>query len=90
MTENLPQKSHFLVYKAQDGTLNIDVRLEDETVWLTQRHMANLFQKDVRTINEHVRNVYEEGELESDAIIRKFRIVQMEGQRESSRLCRKN
>lgn len=50
--------------------------MENETVWLTQKLMADLFQKDVRTINEHIRNIYEEGELSPEATIRKFRIVQ--------------
>jgi len=86
MSEKLPQKSHFLVYEAGDGTLKIDVRLEDETVWLSQRLMADLFQKDVRTINEHIQNVYDEGELEPETTIRKFRIVQKEGQREVTRV----
>jgi hypothetical protein len=50
--------------------------LQDETVWLTQKLIAELFQKDVRTINEHIKNIYSEGELEPGATIRKFRIVQ--------------
>ena len=74
-----PPGGQFLVYEAEDGQIKIDVRLEGETVWLTQRLMAELFQKDVRTINEHVANVYDEGELASEATIRKFRIVQTEG-----------
>jgi hypothetical protein len=85
MSENLPQKSHFLVYEAGDGSLKIDVRLEDETVWLSQRLMADLFQKDVRTISEHIQNVYDEGELEPGATIRKFRIVRNEGDRQVQR-----
>ncbi len=76
----------FLVYEAEDGRIKIDVRLENETVWLTQRLMADLFQKDVRTINEHIQNVYEERELESEATIRKFRIVQKEGTRDVARM----
>jgi hypothetical protein len=59
--------------------------LENETVWLTQKLMADLFQKDVRTINEHIQNIYEEGELSPDSTIRKFRIVQTEGTRQVSR-----
>lgn len=84
--EHPPTNSQFLVYQAEDGQIKIDVRLEDETVWLTQRLMAELFQKDVRTINEHILNIYEEGELEPDPTIRKYRIVQKEGNREVSRL----
>jgi hypothetical protein len=61
------------------------VRLEDETVWLTQRQMAELFQKGVPTINEHIRNVFDEGELDPGPTIRKSRIVQDEGGRQVAR-----
>ena len=75
----LPVKSQFLFYQTEDGRTRIEVRLENETVWLTQKLMAELFQKDVRTINEHIQNIHEEGELSPDSTIRKFRIVQPEG-----------
>ena len=81
----LPVTGQFLVYQAEDGRIKIDVRLADETVWLPQRLLAELFQKDVRTINEHIRNVYAEGELLPEATIRKFRIVQPEGARKVAR-----
>jgi hypothetical protein len=61
------------------------VRLENETVWLSQRLLAELFQKDVRTINEHIKNIYDEYELLPESTIRKFRIVQTEGNRQVSR-----
>ena len=61
------------------------MRVEDETVWLTQKLMAVLFEVDVRTINEHLGNIYESGELNREATIRKFRIVQKEGTRDVSR-----
>jgi hypothetical protein len=79
-------KGQFLVYQAEDGTLKLDVRLEDETVWLSQRLMAELFQKDLRTINEHIQNIYEEGELNPTPTIRKYRIVQIEGKRQVTRM----
>jgi len=63
MTENHEvesAKGQFLVYQREDGSLKLDVRLEDETVWLSQRLLAELFQKDVRTINEHIQNIYDE------------------------------
>ena len=63
----------------------VEVRLEGETVWLTQRQMGELFGKDVRTINEHVGNVFAEGELEREATIRRFRIVRQEGSRKVRR-----
>jgi len=61
------------------------VRLEDETVWLTQKLISELFQVTIPTINEHIKNIYKEEELETNATIRKFRIVQTEGEREVSR-----
>jgi hypothetical protein len=57
------------------------VKLKEETVWMTQKQMAGLFGKNVMTINEHIKNVYKEGELERSATIRKFLIVQKEGKR---------
>ena len=77
--------SQFLIYQTEDGQTRLEVRLEDETVWLSQRLMSELFQKDVRTISEHVKNIYEELELSPDSTIRKFRIVQKEGSRDVSR-----
>jgi len=73
-------KGQFLVYEAEDGQVKIDVRLADETVWLTQKLMADLFQVTVFTINGHIKNIFNERELSPDATIRKFRIVQKEGQ----------
>lgn len=77
--------TEFLLYTTDDGRSRIDVRLLDETVWLTQAQMADLFQKSIPTVNEHIKNVYDEGELFKDATIRKFRIVRMEGKREVAR-----
>ena len=76
----------FLVYTTPDGEKQIQVRLVDETVWLSQKQMSELFQKNIRTINEHINNVFEENELPSDdSTIRNFRIVQNEGERKVSR-----
>jgi hypothetical protein len=77
--------AEFLIFTAQSGTDSIEVRYEDETIWLSQKLMAELFGKDVRTINEHLQNIYSEGELIPDSTIRKFRIVQIEGTREVGR-----
>lgn len=57
-----------LIYQDEQGNTNIDVRIQQETVWLTQKQMAELFDKNVRTINEHINNVYEEGELPKDQL----------------------
>lgn len=77
--------TEILFYSRADGQTQVQVRLFEETVWLTQRLMADLYGKDVRTVNEHLKNIYEEGELDAQATIRKFRIVQTEGKREVSR-----
>ncbi|MDO4430615.1 MAG: virulence protein RhuM/Fic/DOC family protein, partial [Lonepinella koalarum] len=69
----------------QDGKTQVSVQFEKETVWLSQAQMATLFGKDVRTINEHIANVFAEGELEQHSTIRKFRIVRQEGSRQVSR-----
>ena len=88
MTDNLPEKikSDILIYQSEDGQTRIDVQLIDETVWLTQKLMAELFQVKIPTINEHIKNIYSEGELVPEATIRKFRIVQKEGKRNVGRL----
>ena len=80
-----PPPSEILFYQSEDGRSRIQVRLEDGSVWLTQRQLADLFQKDVRTINEHIQNILDEGELGPAATIRKLRIVQTEGSREVTR-----
>ncbi len=64
--------SEILIYQKQDGGIKVDVRLEDETVWLTQEQMATLFGKAKSTINEHIRNVYEENELDASVTMKKF------------------
>ncbi|MEZ5199112.1 MAG: virulence RhuM family protein [Bacteroidales bacterium] len=64
--------SEILLYKTEDGSTKIDVRLEDETVWLTQEQMALLFGKAKSTINEHIKNVFKEGELDEETVLKKF------------------
>jgi hypothetical protein len=71
--------SPIVIYQTEDGITKLEVRLEDETVWLSQKLMAELFQKDIRTINEHLRNIFEERELIPDSVIRNFRITAADG-----------
>jgi hypothetical protein len=71
--------SEIILYQTEDGRARIECRFEGESIWLTQKLMAELFQKDVRTINEHIQNVFEEGELPPDSVIRKFRITAADG-----------
>ena len=79
------QPSQVIIYQTEDGETKLEVRLESETVWMNQKLMSELFQKDIRTIHEHLNNIYEEGELQPQATIRKFRIVQKEGSRDVER-----
>ena len=74
-----------MIFTNQAGEDGIEVRVEDETVWLTQKLMATLFDVDVRTISEHLGNVYQVGEQSRAATLRKFRIVRLEGSREVAR-----
>ena len=74
-----PDGSEFLLYRTPDGHTRVQVRLLEETVWLTQKQMADLFDRGVPTINEHLRNVFEEGELDPEAVIRDFRITASDG-----------
>lgn len=78
----MQNETNILIYQTEDGNTKIDVRLENETVWMTQKAIAELYQKGVNTINEHIKNIYAEGELQESATIRKNRIVQVEGRRE--------
>jgi len=71
--------SEILIYQNQNGHIKIDVRLEDETVWLTQSQIAQLFGKDKRTISEHIGNIFKEGELEENSVVRNFRITATDG-----------
>jgi hypothetical protein len=71
--------SEILIYQNPDGKIKIDVRLEEETVWLTQGQMCELFQKSKATISEHIKNVFEEGELDDKVVVRKFRTTTQHG-----------
>jgi prophage maintenance system killer protein len=68
-----------VLYQAEDGQTTLDVRLRDETVWLTQAQMVELFQRDKRTVSEHIRNVFKEGELNEEAVVRKSRTTAADG-----------
>ena len=78
---NTDPKGQFLVYEAEDGRVKIDVRLTDETVWLTQPQLAELFQTTQQNISQHIRNVYDENELAPEATNKKFLSVRQEGPR---------
>lgn len=82
---NQLRESKFLLYETEDGEINVDVILKDETIWLSQKSMADLFDKDIKTINRHLINIYQDEELTKDSTISFFEIVQKEGNRNVKR-----
>jgi hypothetical protein len=79
------QTSEIIIYQSEDGVTKIDVRMEEETVWLSQAQMAELFQTSPQNITIHIKNVYDEGELVAHATCKEYLQVQTEGAREVSR-----
>jgi hypothetical protein len=77
--------AEFLIFSKQAGENSIEVRVENETIWLTQKLIAVLFEVSVPTVSEHLANIYQQGELTQEATVRNFRIVQKEGNREVAR-----
>ena len=82
---DLQKGSQMLIYQFEDGQTRIEVQLEAESVWLTQKQMAELFRTTVPNINLHLKNIFEEGELDDRATIKNFLIVQNEGNRQVKR-----
>ena len=88
-TKKLPpakQPDEFILYQTEDGNSRIQVRLENETVWLTQRQIADLYQINVNTVSRHIKVIFDEGELKPEATVRQYRIVAPEAAREVERL----
>ncbi len=83
MMDKLPDKpkSEIILYQTEDGQSRIEVRLENETVWLSQGLMAELFQTTKQNISLHIQNIYEEGELSQEATVKKYLTVRQEGSR---------
>jgi len=77
--QNEPEPAEFLLYQTEDGQTRLEVLLQEDTVWLTQKRMAELFQKNVRTVNEHIQNIFDEDELTPESVIRNFRITADDG-----------
>lgn len=76
-----PQKNEIILYTGEEGAATVEVLFKDETMWLTQKTMANLFDVNVRTISEHLVNIFKSGELEESSVIRKFRITAADGKK---------
>ena len=85
MSNELANTGKILIYQNEKGDTKIDVFFAEDTIWMSQRTMAELYQVDVRTVNEHVVDIYSDGELEEDRTIRNFRIVRKEGTRQVNR-----
>lgn len=79
------ENNHIIIYQSEDGKTHIEVKLEENTVWLTQQQMADLYQTSRSNVTEHLLHIYEEGELEEKATCRKFRQVRQEGNRQVER-----
>jgi len=79
------QKGEILIYQADNGNTKIAVRLENESVWLSQQQMAELFQSSRTNVVEHIKHIYEEGELDRESTCRNFRQLQTEGNRNVER-----
>ncbi|MFT5083975.1 MAG: hypothetical protein ACI9Y1_002027 [Lentisphaeria bacterium] len=83
MDEEMPKapSGELLLFTSKDGTTRVECRFQSESLWLSETLMSDVYQKDVRTVNEHLVSIYNEGELDQNATIRKFRIVLQEGDR---------
>ena len=81
----MDSNNQIIIYQTEDGQTQIDVRLENETVWLTQAQMAELFEKTPQNITMHIGNAYKEGELEKESTCKEYLQVQQEGKRKVSR-----
>ena len=78
----MDNKGEIVIYQTQDGTTQLDVRLDGETVWITQDQMAQLFQRDRTVIGRHIRNIFSEGELDESLVCAKFALPKKYGRRE--------
>lgn len=81
MDNNLPTKGEFLVYQTEDGRIKLEVRLENETVWLTQQLMSELFQTSKQNIGQHLKKIFDEGELDQDSVVKKFFTTAADGKK---------
>lgn len=85
MSDDPLPNSDFILYQTEDGRTRIQCRFENESIWLSQAHIADLFQITVPTVNEHLKGIYADRELAVEATILKFQIVRLEGKREVAR-----
>ena len=82
----MTQPQPLAMFTSNDGKTRLQIRMQEDSLWLTQKQIADLFERSNKTISEHINNIYDEGELEPTSTIRKFRTVALEGTREVERL----
>ena len=82
----MPENNEIIIYTTPDGKETFEVNLKKDTIWLSQKQMAELFEKNIRTVNEHIKNIFKEGELEENSVIRKFRITAADGKKYSTNM----
>jgi len=87
--EHVNMAGEFIMFASSDEKIRVECRFESETIWLSQASMADLYDKDVRTINEHLINIFSKGEPGQNSTTRKFRIVRQEGKRQAG-FCRRS
>lgn len=85
MSNELSNTGKILIYQNEKGDTKVDVYFEDETIWMTQKSMTQMYQVAKSSISEHIKNIYQDGELDEASTVRKFRTVQTEGSREVAR-----
>lgn len=90
MVDGLPTNSSLLLYQTEDGQTKIEVRLQDETVWLNQAQLCELFDKDKSTISEHIQNIFRERELIEESVVRKFRTTAADGKNSDRHILRRS
>ena len=79
MNTNNPENGNILIYQSEDGLTHIDVRMENETIWLTQQQLCELYQTSKSNVSEHIKHIFEDGELDSELVVRKFRTTTQHG-----------
>ena len=77
--EQFPDKEQMIIYQTDDGAVKVDVRMQDDTVWLSQQQMAELYHTSKSNVSEHIKHIFEEGELQEDSVVRKFRTTASDG-----------
>ena len=84
-SNSMNQKSEIIIYQSKDGLTKVDVKMENETVWLSINQMAELFQTTKQNISLHIQNIFDEGELQEEATVKEYLTVQKEGSRNLKR-----